>query len=142
MATNKVVLVGNIGTVPEKRMAGETPVISFTLATTDRGYTTKAGKEVPERTEWHNIVAFGHTANFIEKAASKGDKVFIGGKIRYESYEKEGIKRYITKIVCDEFEPMIKPKNQTSDQPAQYAKPGNPAPTEPEPIGPTEDLPF
>lgn len=108
MAINKVILVGNIGQDPELKTVGETNVINFTLATTEKGYTTKAGKVVEEKTEWHNIVAWGHTANYINVCSKKGDKVYVGGKLRYESYEADGVKKFVTKIVCDEFEPFNK----------------------------------
>ncbi len=53
---NKVILIGNVGKEPEIRVAGETKVAQFS-SPQQRGYTTKDGKKIEERTEWHNIVA-------------------------------------------------------------------------------------
>ena len=59
MSVNKVILVGNVGTEPDvKYIESNLAVAKFSLATSDRGYTTKEGVVVPERTEWHNIVAW------------------------------------------------------------------------------------
>ena len=67
MSVNKVILLGNVGRDPDVRYPsqGQT-VASFPLATSDRAYTTSAGTQVPERTEWHNIVMWGRNAEVAE----------------------------------------------------------------------------
>ena len=66
-------------------------------------YYNKEGDKI-EETEWHNIIAWGKTAEIIEKFVTKGQEVAVDGKITSRSYEdKEGIKRYITEIVCKEL---------------------------------------
>lgn len=105
MSVNKVILLGNVGQDPEVRVAGEHKVATFSLATTERGYTLQNGTQVPERTEWHNIVLWRGLAEIAEKYVKKGDKLYIEGKIKTWSYEdKSGVKRYITEIFADNLE--------------------------------------
>lgn len=110
MAVNKVLLIGNVGRDPEVRyINNDTRVANFTLATTDKGFTTRAGAVVPEKTEWHNIVLWRGLAEVAEKYVRKGSKVFIEGKITNRSYEdKTGIKRYVTEILAENLELLDK----------------------------------
>ena len=102
MSVNKVILVGNVGKDPEVRYLEKNLVVAnFTLATTDRGYTTQNGIQIPERTEWHNIVAWKTLAELSEKYIRKGSQLYIEGKIQTRSWEKDGIKRYTTEILAD-----------------------------------------
>jgi len=92
----------------EKNLA----VANFTLATTERGYTTQSGIQVPERTEWHNIVAWRGLAELAEKYIRKGSQLYIEGKIQTRSWEKDGIKRYTTEIFADTIQLLgKKPEN-------------------------------
>ncbi len=106
MSVNKVILLGHVGKDPDVRyVAQNQPVASFTLATTERARTTANGVQVPERTEWHNIVAWGKNAEVIEKYVKKGTKLYIEGKLRTRTWEdKNAIKRYVTEIYVDSFE--------------------------------------
>ena len=112
MSLNKVMLIGNVGKEPDVRdLDHGVAVATFTLATTERGYRLQNGTEVPERTEWHNIVLWKGLAETVEKYVHKGDKLFIEGKIRSRSYDDQnGIKRYITEIFADYME-MLTPRN-------------------------------
>ncbi|MDO6761425.1 single-stranded DNA-binding protein [Tamlana sp. 2_MG-2023] len=100
---NKVQLIGNLGNDPEiinlesgKRLA------RFNLAT-HYNYTNNKGEKITD-TQWHNIVAWGKTAEIIEKYVAKGKEVAIEGKLTSRSYDdKSGIKRYITEVVCNEL---------------------------------------
>ena len=98
MALNKVFLIGNAGKDPEVHyFDSNTRKATFSLATTDRGFTRADGTVVPERTEWHNIVAWRGLAEIIEKYVRKGTKLFVEGKLTSRSYEdKSGVKRYVT----------------------------------------------
>ena len=126
MALNKVFLIGNVGKDPEVHyFDSNTRKASFTLATTDRGFTRTDGTAVPERTEWHNIVVWRGLADVVEKYVRKGSKLFIEGKITSRSYEdKSGVKRYVTEITAENLE-LLNRLNATSDdnqmpsQPAQ-----------------------
>ena len=106
MSVNKIILIGNVGQEPDVRdLDNGTKVANFSLATSERGYTLKNGTQVPERTEWHNIVVWRGLAEVVEKYVAKGDKLYIEGKIRTRSYEdKQGVKRYVTEVYADNLE--------------------------------------
>lgn len=94
---NFVLLLGRLDKDPEIRfMPDGKAICSFSL-TTSREWKDKDGKK-ETRTEWHNIVAFSKTAEACGKYLKKGSKILLDGDIRYESYEKNGEKKYITKI--------------------------------------------
>ena len=102
MSVNKAILVGNVGKDPEVRyLEKEVAVANFTLATTERGYTLQNGTTVPDRTEWHNIVAWRGLATLAEKYIKKGSQIYVEGKIQTRTYEKDGIKRYTTEIYAE-----------------------------------------
>jgi single-strand DNA-binding protein len=106
MSVNKVILLGNVGRDPEVRYPSQgQAVASFPLATSDRGYTTSAGVQVPERTEWHNLVMWGHNAEVAEKYIRKGSRLYVEGRLRTRTYEdRNKIKRYITEVIVESFE--------------------------------------
>lgn len=106
MAVNKVILVGNVGKDPDVRYFDNDSVkASFPLATSERGYTTANGTQVPERTEWHNVVSWRGLAQIVEKFVRKGMPLYVEGKIRTRSYEdQQGVKRYVTEIYADNIE--------------------------------------
>lgn len=106
MSVNKVILVGNVGKDPEmKYFDNDVAKANFSLATSERGYTTSGGTQVPERTEWHNIVCWRGLAQITEKFVKKGTLLYVEGKIRSRSYDDQnGVKRYITEVVADNIE--------------------------------------
>ncbi len=106
MSVNKVILIGNVGKDPEVRyLDSGVAVATFPLATSDRAYTLANGTQVPERTEWHNIILWRGLAETAEKYVHKGDKLYLEGKIRTRSYDDQaGVKRYVTEIFVDSME--------------------------------------
>lgn len=106
MSVNKVILIGNVGRDPDIRYtAPGQAVASFSLATTERGYTAANGTQVPERTEWHNIVMWGKNAEIAERYIRKGSQLYIEGKLRTRMWEdKNQIKRQVTEIYVDTFD--------------------------------------
>jgi len=100
---NRVQLIGHVGNDPEiKNLDGGKKVANFTIATND-SYKNDKGEKV-EQTEWHKVVAWGKTAEIIEKFVIKGKEVGLDGKLTHRSYEdKNGEKRYITEIVASEI---------------------------------------
>ena len=121
MSVNKVILIGNVGKDPDVRYTdNHVAVAQVALATTERGYTLQNGTQVPDRTEWHNIVLWRGLAETVEKYVHKGDKLYIEGKIRSRSYDDQnGQRRYITEIVADNMEMLTpKPASGPSAQPA------------------------
>lgn len=120
MSINKAILVGNVGKDPEVRYFDNgKAVANFSLATTERGYTIPNGIQVPDRTEWHNIVLYRGLAEIAEKYVRKGSKIYIEGKIRTRSYDdKQGIKRYITEVWGDTLELLDRKSNSGNAQPS------------------------
>lgn len=110
---NKVILVGHLGKDPEIRfLDGGVSVASFPLATSETF--NKDGRKV-EQTEWHNIVMWRGLADVAAKFLQKGKLVYIEGKIRTRSFEdKEGVKKYTTEIVAENFT-MLGRKNDFDD---------------------------
>jgi len=106
MSVNKVILVGNVGKDPEmKYFENDNAIANFSIATNERGFTTSNGTQIPDRTEWHNIVCRRGLAQIAERFVKKGTLVYIEGKIRTRSYDDQsGVKRYITEIVADSLE--------------------------------------
>ena len=104
---NKAILIGNVGRDPNvKYFEGGRAVAQVTLATTERGYTLQNGTQVPDRTEWHNLVFRNGLAQTVEKYVHKGDKLYVEGKIFTRNYDDQsGIKRYVTEIYVDESHP-------------------------------------
>ena len=98
---NKVILVGRLGKEPEVRnLDNGATVANFTMATSE-SYKDKTTGEKKEVTEWHNIVLWRGLAEISQKYLHKGDMVYIEGKLRTHSWEKEGVTRYTTEIVAD-----------------------------------------
>lgn len=103
---NKVMLIGNVGKEPEVRYyAADQPVAQFSLATTERGYTLQNGTQVPDHTDWHNIVTWHRLAKIVEKYVHKGDKLYVEGRIRYRKYDNaKGQRCTVTEIWAENME--------------------------------------
>ena len=99
---NKVQLIGHVGNDPEiKTFDGGKKLAKLSIATNE-SYKNDKGEKV-EETQWHNLVAWGKTAEIIEKYVVKGKEIAIEGKLTHRSYEdKNGEKRYVTEVVIDE----------------------------------------
>ncbi|MGO4817257.1 single-stranded DNA-binding protein [Flavobacterium sp. W22_SRS_FP1] len=99
---NRVQLIGHVGNDPEiKTFEGGKVLANLTIATND-SYKNDKGEKV-EQTEWHKVVAWGKTAEIIEKFVTKGKEIAIDGKLTHRSYEdKNGEKRYVTEVVANE----------------------------------------
>jgi len=140
---NRVILVGHLGKDPEIRTFENTydpnkpnKVAKFSLATTE-SYKNKDGQKT-DVTEWHNIVVRRGLAEVAEKYLRKGQLVYIEGKIKTRSYDKDGQTRYITEIEAENMT-MLGGKKDASDAPMENA----PNTTEAPVIPPTDDdLPF
>ena len=113
---NKVMLIGNVGREPEVQYVDRGQAVArIVLATTERGYTLQNGTQVPERTEWHNVILWRQLAEFVEKYVHTGDLIYVEGKIQTRSYEdKQGITRYITEIWADELK-LFSSKKDTAN---------------------------
>jgi single-strand DNA-binding protein len=100
---NKVQLIGNLGNAPEvKILDGGSKLARLSLATNET-YKNSKGEKVTE-TQWHNVIAWGKTAEIVEKYFTKGIEVMIEGKLISRNYtDKEGVKRYITEVQANEL---------------------------------------
>ncbi len=100
---NQVQLIGNLGKKPEIKIFGEDKKMAiFSIATSDYYYDAKGERQ--QQTQWHNVVAWGKTAQLAESYLDKGVEVALLGKIVYRQYDdKEGSKKYITEVVANEI---------------------------------------
>ena len=145
---NKVMLIGNVGADPVVRyLDGGVCVAQVRLATTERGYTLQNGTQVPDRTEWHDVIFWRGMAETVEKYVHKGDKLFIEGKIQSRTYiDKSGVQRRVVEIMAENME-MLTPRSSQAPadatQPAQAPQPVQPS--TPAAVAPQDDngnLPF
>lgn len=103
MYINKATIYGNITRDPElKALPSGQSVINFSVAT-NKTWKDKAGAK-QESVEYHNIVAFGKTAEVINQYCKKGDGIYIEGSIQTRSWDKDGTKMYKTEILADSFQ--------------------------------------
>ncbi len=145
---NKVILKGNCGQDPKiTTFQDGGKVAQFTLATTERGYKTSDGREIPEQTEWHNIVVRRTgLAGVCEQYVKKGSPLLISGKIQTRTYtDNSGQTRYVTEIIVEDME-LLGQKREQAPAPAPEPTRANPFITTPppggySPIDPNDDLP-
>ncbi|WP_295178965.1 single-stranded DNA-binding protein [uncultured Christiangramia sp.] len=100
---NTVQLIGHVGNEPEiVNLESGKKLAKFSIATNE-SYKNSKGEKITD-TQWHNIVAWGKTAELVENYVPKGKEIGIEGKLTSRSYEdKDGIKRYVTEVVCQEL---------------------------------------
>ena len=122
---NKVFLVGNVGKDPEVKYLDQGKVVAtFPVATTERGFTAPDGTVVQPQTEWHKVVAWGHSAKFAEQNIKCGNKVFIEGKLSTRSWvDSAGVTRYSTEVVVVNLEGMTAGKPKEDEAPTPTAPP-------------------
>ena len=150
MSVNKVILVASVGKDPEVRMVGEAKVATFSVATNEKYKDSKTG-EWKENTEWHNIVCWRNTAELAEKYIAKGTQLYIEGKLRTRTWEKDGEKRYVTEIVAENIQFLGKKDSQSAPT-QQQRKPlyqqetkrfnTTPLPTDDDDLPEGDGLPF
>ena len=118
MAVNKVILLGNVGKDPQIRDGNGQKFATFSLATTDKSYTKRDGTVMPERTEWHSIVANGNIVQVIERYVKAGTKLYIEGKLRTRKYTaRDNTERQVTEVYVDSMELLGgKPQDQNTNQ--------------------------
>ncbi len=114
---NSVTLIGHLGKDPETReYAQGKKVTRFTLATNDY-YKNNEGERM-QRTQWHNCVAFGKSAELITTLLRKGKKIALQGKLEYRDYEdKDGNKRKLSEIIINEFHLLDKLEESIKEEP-------------------------
>ncbi|HVA55571.1 MAG TPA: single-stranded DNA-binding protein, partial [Gammaproteobacteria bacterium] len=101
---NKVILVGNLGADPETRyMPSGSAVTNIRIATSE-SWKDKESGEQKERTEWHRITFYNRLAEVAGEYLKKGAQVYIEGRLRTRTYEKEGQTHYSTEIIADNMQ--------------------------------------
>jgi single-strand DNA-binding protein len=142
---NRVILLGNLGTDPELKIAASGQAVLKLRIATNESYLDK-NKQRVERVEWHDIVVFGVRAEALAKLLSKGSRVLVEGGLRTSSYESSGVTRYKTEVIAREICFAGKrSEEQADDESAPRFVPrsgrnGSPK-VESEPL-PMEDIPF
>lgn len=102
---NKATVLGYVAKDPQITRKNDLIIANFIIATSEKS------KE-KEITEWHNLVAFNKTAEVVEKYVKKGSLLYVEGKLKTDSYDKDGITRYSTKIITNEI--VLVPTNSNT----------------------------
>ena len=139
MSVNRVTLLGRVGKDPEIKQFDGGNKASFSIATTERGFTTRDGKEIPEKTEWHNIVCWKGLSTIVERFVKKGDLIYLEGKITTRSWDSDNGKKYMTEIVADNIELLGNKGERTEKDP--FEEPPMRGPVD-KGIGQDDILPF
>jgi len=143
---NKVILVGRLGKDPEVRhLESGASVANFSMATSET-YRDRQTGEKREQTEWHNVVLWRGLAEVAEKYVKKGDMIYVEGKLRTRSWEKDGVTRYTTEVVGDNMT-MLGGGSSSGSTGVQQENYGASANTDAQPADTpvddaTDDLPF
>ncbi|WP_405564348.1 single-stranded DNA-binding protein [Polaribacter sp. Asnod6-C07] len=139
---NKVILIGNLGDEVKMHYFDDQNCVGRFPIATSESYTNKQTGEKITNTDWHNIVVRNGLAKVCEKYLSKGDKVYVEGKLKNRQWEQDGIKRYSTEVHVNEMT-MLSTKNNSANanNPQQNQQPSAP---ETKTVAPEEndDLPF
>ena len=141
---NKVMLIGHLGDEVKMHYFDDKNCVGrFPLATNET-YTNKQTNERVSNTEWHNVVVRNKAAEICEKYLTKGDKVYIEGRLKTRKWQDDkGQDRYSTEIHCTDFT-FLSNKNENQVNAQQSTQPEvNPKENSTnEPIGTNDDLPF
>ena len=124
-AINRVTLLGNLGQDPDMRVTAQGKSVCTLRVATSESYKDGSG-EWREITDWHNVVLWDWLADSAGKNCKKGSKVYIEGKLKTRSYERDGVTRYITEVVGQVFIPLdLRPREDGAEygtsQPAAAA---------------------
>jgi len=110
-SVNKVILIGNVGADPEVRYLDRgVAIANFNLATTERGYTMQNGTQVPDVTDWHSIVLWRNLAEWAQQYLRKSMKVYVEGKLKTRSWEKDGQIRRKTEVIAENVQILYRPE--------------------------------
>lgn len=151
---NKVMLIGYLGDEPKiDRLQSGNVKATLSLATTEKGYTTRSGSVIPDKTEWHIVTFWGNLAEVCEKYLHKGTQIFVEGKLRTSSWDdSDGKKHYKTEVAGDILQILDKKPTEASGQQTASSAPqgaGNgqryaaqPQSQPSETIKDDDDLPF
>ena len=112
---NQCNFIGNVGKEPTiKTFNDGGKIANFSLAVTKKGYKTKNGKEIPEKTEWINCVVKGNMVSVIENYVSSGSKLFVSCELETRSYEKDGDKKILIEFNVNTLE-LLSTKKESNN---------------------------
>ena len=139
---NKVIIIGNLGKDPEsKYLPSGDCVVNFSLATSESWKDKSSGEKV-EKTEWHNCVAFRRLAEVIVEYCRKGSQIYIEGKLKTRTYEKDGQTHYATEIEAYTMQ-MLGGRGDSDAAPRNPQMGGaTPAPAQQQAADYEDDIPF
>ena len=139
ISLNKVMLIGNVGSIDSKTVGQDMLICEMGVATS-KGKKNQDGTW-DNITEWHNVSFFGKTAESVIKQIGKGSKIYVEGEIKTDTWEKDGVKHYKTKIIGNSFVAMdsksaTQGDNKSPQTPYTGSKQAEPQST------PEDDVPF
>ena len=102
-SVNKVTLIGTLGRDPEVRYLPNGNAVANLSLATDESYNDKSTGQKVEQTEWHRITIYGRLAEIVQQYLKKGSRAYFEGKLRTREWEKDGVKRYTTEIICNDM---------------------------------------
>lgn len=137
-------LIGNVGKEPVVHYYdADQAVAQVSFATTEKGYTLANGMQVPDHTDWHNLVFFRGLAKVVEKYVHKGDRLYVEGRIRYRLYDdKQGKRHNITEIYVDNMEMLTSRAGASAPTSAPTSAPASSSTPSPTETTENKDLPF
>lgn len=135
-------LIGNVGADPQVRYIDQNVCVAqLRLATTEKGYTLQNGTQVPDRTEWHNVVFWRRQAELVEKYVRKGDKIYVEGKLQTRTWDdKQGIRHQAVEIMAEGIEFLSRAQGGQKEQGTRGEVPVTAA--APAPAPKDDDYPF
>lgn len=123
MSVNKFIGIGRVGKdVESKEISNDFKVANFSIAISDKWKDKQTG-ETKEATEWVNCQAVNKVAEIAEKYVKKGDLIYVEGKVKTRSWDKDGVKQYSTQIQVETIQMLGGKKDQTDDTQAVYESP-------------------
>ena len=122
MSVNKAIILGFLGNDPEiKQNQSGDPIANISVATSEQWKNKQTG-EKESKTEWHRCVLFGGSAKFASYL-KKGDQVYLEGKIQTRKWtDKQGVDKWTTEIIIDNFSGKIEKLSRDSEEPNQHQK--------------------
>ena len=137
-------LIGYVGKEPVVHYYdADQAVAQVSFATTEKGYTLANGMQVPDHTDWHNLVFFRGLAKVVEKYVHKGDRLYVEGRIRYRLYDdKQGKRHNITEIYVDNMEMLTSRSGASAPTSAPTSAPASSSTPSPAETTENKDLPF
>lgn len=127
MAYQRIIIEGNVGQDPQIKQFQDGSIAQFTVAVTERAYTTASGRQVPEHTEWFRCVVRNKAVTIIQNYVRKGDKILVEGKLRTREYvDGNNVQKSTTELLVDNVSLLsAKPADQAQVPQGYQQQPQN-----------------